>query len=69
MLNPPQVAILGVGAIGLKPVRKADGNVELIDSIALSLTADHQVIDGAPGARFLGVVRAKIEAVQALCTT
>ncbi|MGP8206879.1 MAG: dihydrolipoamide acetyltransferase family protein [Acidimicrobiales bacterium] len=68
VLNPPQVAILGVNAIGLKPVRKADGNIEFIDSIGLSLTLDHQVVDGAPGARFLRALRDKIEDAEALCT-
>jgi pyruvate dehydrogenase E2 component (dihydrolipoamide acetyltransferase) len=52
VLNPPQVAILGVGAIQLKPV-EADGEVKFIPHIALSLTINHQVVDGAPGARFL----------------
>jgi pyruvate dehydrogenase E2 component (dihydrolipoamide acetyltransferase) len=68
LLNPPQVAILGVNAIALKPVRKSDGNVEFIEHIGLSLTLDHQVIDGAPGARFLKIVREKIESVESLCT-
>ena len=67
LINPPQVAILGVDAIQLKPVRR-EGRIEFIDSIGLSLTLDHQVIDGAPGARFLKVVREKIENVEALCT-
>jgi pyruvate dehydrogenase E2 component (dihydrolipoamide acetyltransferase) len=67
LLNPPQVAILGVNAIQLKAVRK-EGKVEFIDSIGLSLTLDHQIIDGAPGARFLKVVREKIENVEQLCT-
>ena len=67
LLNPPQVAILGVNAIQLKPVRR-DGRIEFIDAIGLSLTLDHQVIDGAPGARFLKVVREKIENVESLCT-
>ena len=66
LLNPPQVAILGVNAIQLKPVRK-DGRVEFIDAIGFSLTCDHQAIDGAPGARFLQVLRAKIEGVEAEC--
>ena len=52
LLNPPQVAILGVGAITLKPVRR-QGKVEFIDHIALSLTIDHRAVDGAPAARFL----------------
>jgi pyruvate dehydrogenase E2 component (dihydrolipoamide acetyltransferase) len=52
VLNVPQVAILGVGAITLRPVREGD-QVVFIDSLGLSLTIDHQVVDGAPGARFL----------------
>jgi pyruvate dehydrogenase E2 component (dihydrolipoamide acetyltransferase) len=67
LLNPPQVAILGINAIQLKAVRK-EGKVEFIDSIGLSLTLDHQIIDGAPGARFLKVVRDKIENVERICT-
>jgi len=65
LLNPPQVAILGVGGIELKPVRR-DGQIRFIDAIGLSLTCDHQVIDGAPGARFLQVLKDKIEKVEAL---
>ncbi len=52
VLNAPEVAILGVGGITIKPVRR-DGNITLVDSITLSLTVDHQAVDGAPGARFL----------------
>ena len=66
LINPPQVAILGVDAIQVKPVRK-DGQVEFIDSIGFSLTCDHQVIDGAPGARFLQVLKGKVENVESLC--
>jgi len=68
VLNPPQVAILGVDAITVKPVRGADGAVEFIDAIGLSVTLDHQVVDGAPGARFLNVVKQKIASVQSLCS-
>ena len=60
VINAPQVAILGVGAIHVKPVRTA-GRLEFVDAIGLSLTCDHQAIDGAPGARFLGIVKDKIE--------
>ena len=67
VLNPPQVAILGVDSIQLKPVRR-EGRIEFIDAIGLSITLDHQVIDGAPGARFLKVVKEKIENVESLCT-
>ncbi len=67
LINPPQVAILGVDTIQLKPVRR-NGNIEFIDSIGFSLTCDHQVVDGAPGARFLKVLKEKIETVETLCT-
>ena len=67
ILNPPQVAVLGVDAIRLQPVRR-DGKVDFIDSIGLSLTCDHQVIDGAPGARFLKILKEQIENVESLCT-
>lgn len=52
VLNIPEVAILGVGGLTLKPVMK-DGEVKHVQSINLSLTIDHQVVDGAPAARFL----------------
>ena len=65
IINPPQVAVLGVDAIALKPVRR-EGGVEFVDHIGFSLTCDHQVIDGAPGARFLKVLRQKIEAIESI---
>jgi pyruvate dehydrogenase E2 component (dihydrolipoamide acetyltransferase) len=65
ILNPPQVAILGVNAIQLKPVRK-NGGIEFLEHVGLSLTCDHQVIDGAPGARFLKIVREQIEAIESI---
>ena len=52
VLNPPQVAILGIGSITLRPVQ-AEESVEFIPHIGLSLTINHQVVDGAPAARFL----------------
>lgn len=52
VLNPPQVAILGVSNIQLKPVA-GESEVEFVPSIGLSLTIDHRAVDGAPAARFL----------------
>ncbi len=65
ILNPPQVAVLGVDAIQLKPVRKG-ARVKYVDFIGLSLTCDHQVIDGAPGARFLRVLAGVIEKIESV---
>lgn len=52
ILNPPQVAILGVSNINLKAVETGAG-VEFVPHLGLSLTINHQVVDGAPAARFL----------------
>jgi|SRR6056297_2202583 len=52
VLNIPEVAILGVNNIQLKPVQRDDETV-FIPHIGFSLTIDHQAVDGAPGARFL----------------
>jgi len=53
VLNAPEVAILGVGAIINRPTENPEGGVGLEKRLGLSLTIDHQVVDGAPGARFL----------------
>ncbi|MGE5570936.1 MAG: dihydrolipoamide acetyltransferase family protein [Rhodospirillales bacterium] len=63
ILNSPQVAVLGVNAIQLKPVRRG-ARVRYVEYIGLSLTCDHQVIDGAPGARFLRVLAGVIENIE-----
>ncbi|MCB0246682.1 MAG: 2-oxo acid dehydrogenase subunit E2, partial [Anaerolineae bacterium] len=52
VLNPPEVGILGVSNINLKPVQ-AGQDVAFVPHIGLSLTINHQVVDGAPAARFL----------------
>ncbi|MGA2639486.1 MAG: dihydrolipoamide acetyltransferase family protein [Spirochaetia bacterium] len=68
VLNAPQVGILGVGAIVPGPIMGADGaksaeyvgTVSFAPQIGLSLTINHQVVDGAPGARFLQALAADI---------
>jgi pyruvate dehydrogenase E2 component (dihydrolipoamide acetyltransferase) len=65
VLNPPQAAILGVGAVALRPVQAQEEGehcpVAFKRHIALSLTANHQVLDGAPAARFLAELCVSIE--------
>lgn len=61
IINRPQTAILGVAAITPRPVVKADGTVGVEQRIGFSLTADHQVIDGADAARFLRDLVSAIE--------
>ena len=52
VLNAPEVAILGVCAIEPKAVNGKSG-VEFVQTLGLSLTYDHQGVDGAPAARFM----------------
>jgi len=61
ILRPPESAILGVGRIVKKPGITND-HVVPEARIGLSLTFDHRIIDGAPGARFLKTVKEIIEA-------
>jgi pyruvate dehydrogenase E2 component (dihydrolipoamide acetyltransferase) len=61
VLNAPEVAILGVGGIVLKPKRTEGGEVEYVDTLPLSLTIDHQAVDGAPAARFLQSLVERLE--------
>ncbi len=65
IINYPQVAILGVGAIELRPIRK-DGQVVFEEHMIFSLTSDHQIVDGAPAARFLQTVIKKVEGIEEL---
>lgn len=52
IIQPPQTAILGVGAAREEPVVR-DGQIELTRVMTLALSADHRVTDGAQGAQFL----------------
>lgn len=60
VLNPPEVGILGVGTAEDVPVLVGD-IVEKRKKLPLSLTFDHQVIDGAPASQFLGMVKHYLE--------
>lgn len=67
VINAPQVAILGVCGLELKPVRGKDGQVTFADHLGFSLTLDHRVVDGAPGAKFLKTLREIIENFDLIC--
>jgi 2-oxoglutarate dehydrogenase E2 component (dihydrolipoamide succinyltransferase) len=66
IINQPQVAILGVGAVTRRPVvigREGEGeSIAIRSMVFLALTYDHQVVDGADAARYLGDVKARLEA-------
>ena len=60
LINLPECAILGVGRIRAKPAVRG-GEVCVRQMMALSLTFDHRIVDGAPAARFLQQVKRLIE--------
>ncbi|MBV1886004.1 MAG: 2-oxo acid dehydrogenase subunit E2, partial [Parvibaculaceae bacterium] len=60
VINPPQSAILAVGAGEPRPVIK-DGQVTAATVMTVTLSCDHRVIDGALGAQFLQVFKRHIE--------
>jgi pyruvate dehydrogenase E2 component (dihydrolipoamide acetyltransferase) len=57
VINPPESAILGIGAIVREAVPLDDGTFAARDRLTLSLTFDHRVNDGAAAARFLQTLR------------
>lgn len=65
IINPPQVGILAVGAVGDR-MTVAEGQPRVVKSATLTLSADHRVIDGAIGARFLATLKDLIQAAEPL---
>jgi pyruvate dehydrogenase E2 component (dihydrolipoamide acetyltransferase) len=62
VINVPECAILGVGAIIQKAV-VIDGNIGVRPRMTLTLAFDHRLVDGAPAARFLQRVKVLIEEI------
>jgi len=60
VINPPEGAILAVGAVAEKPV-VVDGRVEVGLRCRLTLSCDHRVVDGATGAKFLQSLKQILE--------
>jgi len=60
VLNPPQAAILAVGATVDTPVAR-NGAVEIRPVMTMTLTVDHRAVDGAEGADFLRTVKQFVE--------
>jgi pyruvate dehydrogenase E2 component (dihydrolipoamide acetyltransferase) len=70
IINGPQTAILGVGAMRREPVVVSDPSgsesIGIRDLMTLSLTFDHCRVDGGPAARFLDEIRRAIESPEGL---
>jgi len=65
IINPPQGAILAIGAAKPEPIAD-DGALRIVPVIHLSLSCDHRAIDGVDGAQFLEALCALIEAPERL---
>jgi len=61
IINPPQAAILTVGALVKKPAVDDSGRVVARDMMNLTLVCDHRILYGADGAEFLAAVRKLLE--------
>jgi pyruvate dehydrogenase E2 component (dihydrolipoamide acetyltransferase) len=62
IVNLPEAAILGVGSVVDRPVVRS-GKIEIAPIVKLSLSFDHRIVDGAPAARFLQLVKRKLESL------
>jgi len=60
IINPPQAAILAVGASGPRVVAR-DGEMVIREQMTVSLSCDHRVIDGARGGAFLQALKRLVE--------
>jgi pyruvate dehydrogenase E2 component (dihydrolipoamide acetyltransferase) len=60
VINPPQAAILAVGAIEERPVVR-DGGIATAHLMTVDLACDHRILYGAPAAEFLARIRALLE--------
>ncbi len=61
VINPPEVAILGMGRIIKKPVITNEDKISIRELAYLSLSYDHRIIDGADAAKFLEKLAKLIE--------
>ncbi|MGD0091415.1 MAG: dihydrolipoamide acetyltransferase family protein [Planctomycetota bacterium] len=61
IINPPEAAILAIGAVQPKPVVNAAGQLAVGKVLGLSLSCDHRVVDGVVGAKFMDTIRKLLE--------
>ncbi len=61
IINPPQAAILAVGAVQKVPVVNAEGEIVVGQRMKATISADHRVTDGAEAARFMQAFKKALE--------
>ena len=60
IINPPDACILAVGRIVQKPVVK-NGEIVVGNTLKVTLSCDHRVVDGVVGSKFLGTLKSYLE--------
>lgn len=60
VINPPEAAILAIGAMSEKPIARA-GEIEIHQMMRVTMSCDHRVVDGAVGAQFLQTFKQILE--------
>jgi len=63
IVNPPQAAILGIGQVAARPVFVGEQGTQIERRVFMtaSLTIDHRILDGAPGAQYMQIFRRYLE--------
>jgi pyruvate dehydrogenase E2 component (dihydrolipoamide acetyltransferase) len=61
VINPPQAAILAVGAVRRRPVVDDGDAIVARETLQLSLACDHRIVYGVDGARFMARLRERLE--------
>ena len=61
IINPPQSAILAVGAAEQRPVVTDDGALDVATVMTMTLSSDHRVIDGSLAAEFMQALKTRLE--------
>ncbi len=61
IINPPNAAILAIGAAEARPVADANRQIVIRDRMKVTMSCDHRIVDGAAGAEFLKTLRQYIE--------
>jgi len=61
IINPPNVAILAIGAAEARPVVTAERQIVVRDRMKITMSCDHRVVDGAAGADYLKTLRQYVE--------
>lgn len=64
IINPSEIAILGIGRLTDEPQPADDGSIEFHKGLTFDLSFDHRIVDGADAAGFLATLAEHVEHVE-----